>query len=239
MVNRYLNLTINGVTLPAPYYTNNVGRFRKKVMAAAGLDEELIVKVQKKYKDKEVNYGWYRGKGTPEQLEQAAEQLSEKVGLHLQKSKYGIIEFMKLFGIGIDCSGFVYNVFKHALKQTEQFEKFNNSLQWKSEKHNVDNAGVFVFREPATNIVEPEKVQPLDLVIIKKGNKHTHICLILEKEGTLKLAQSSIATKPAGVTVTDLEIKNNKPVFHFEQTLGKDWGELYKKGNLTFRRLSI
>ncbi len=146
---------------------------------------------------------------------------------------------MKLFGIGIDCSGFVYNVLKHALEQTGEFEKFNNSLQWKSEKHNVDNAGVFVFKQPATDVIEPKDAQALDLVIIKKGKKHTHICLILEKEGQLKLAQSSIATNPAAVTVTDLEIANNKPIFHFEQTLGKDWAKMYKKDALTFRRLQI
>ncbi len=89
MVDRYSKLEINGVTLPAPYYTNNVGRFRRKVMKNADISNEKINKVNEKYKNREVNYGWYRGKGTPEQLELAAEELSEKVILQLRDSRYG------------------------------------------------------------------------------------------------------------------------------------------------------
>lgn len=241
LINRYLNLNIAGQKVVAPYFINNVGLYFGKLMREAGVSEEQVMKVNSLWKEKAIPYGWYRGKATPEQLEESAILVLEQVGFSLnQATSQGTAELMKLFGIGIDCSGFVYNSLAYAFEKQGQLAEFNNSLAWaETTEQRVSRAGAFVFAGKASIPVEPSNLQPLDLVLIGSEGDYKHIALIVEEQGKLKIAQSAIGVFPAGVTVTELVINNNSPIFSYKPNLGVCWEELYSRGRLGFFRLKL
>lgn len=237
----YQILKISSKIINTPYYINNIEKHIKYLMREAEIPEEKIEKVHQSYKNREIPFGWYRGKGTPGQIADATIQILENVGLSLRgATKEGISEFMKLYGLGIDCSGFVYNVLSYAFEKVDKLEKFNESLEWASkeqEKHNVFYAGAFVFAGKASRKISLNKLQPLDLLSIRNKENHSHIGMLVNQSGKLKLTQSSISTIPTGVTVTKFSIKDGRPIFGFKASLGSDWGKLYEGGRLEFRRL--
>ncbi|OGC52186.1 hypothetical protein A2982_01730 [candidate division WWE3 bacterium RIFCSPLOWO2_01_FULL_39_13] len=238
----YLELNVYGKQVVTPYYINNIQPEFIELMRESGINEELAKKVSEKYKNKLVPYGWYRGKGTPEQLSRSAETLSDRVGLSLKNAtKNGVGEFMKLYGLGIDCSGFVYNLLEYAFHKTSLGNEFEASLDWRDEKKMGANyAGTFVFAGKASNPITVDQARPLDLVFIKDKSKHLHmgIFLFFDRLG-LCLAQSSLVTIPSGVTRTSFRVRNKKPVFGFRPSIGSMWERLYQKGILEVRRLKI
>lgn len=242
MVERYQNLSVCDKTVSTPYYINNIEQYFIDLMKKEGISDEKIHAVHKAYKNNKVPYGWTRGKGTPEELEQATTTISEKVGFSLSDAtEDGVIEFMKLFGLGVDCAGLVYHMLSFAFQKNGKFDEFENSLAWGDpEKRGASRAGAFVFAKTASNVVEPSELQPLDFILIKGWTKeYVHIAIVLEKNKEFFVVQSSIASIPTGVNVTKLFINDGKPQFEYKPTIGKEWENLYREGTVEFRRLSI
>jgi len=278
-INDYQTLKIAGQVVSTPFYINNIGNFYKQLLQNAGAPEDLAKKVNQAYKNREVPFGWYRGKGTPEQIAQATEEIAQKIGFSLKgASAEGITEFMKLYGLGIDCSGFIYNILSYALDQVGKLPDFQSSLNWSDpEKQDVDHAGTLAFAGDASQKISSDKLQSLDLLLIKeqtgyfkKGEVppewrnepttksspkasternrvpprglgvgiYSHLGLLVERSGTLYLAQSSIGTTPTGVTLNKIVVKDKTPCFKFKTTVGRDWNSLFSNDRLEFRRLS-
>ncbi len=236
----YFELEVCGKRIITPYYINNIQHGFESLMKESGIEDEFISQTFQKYKNRQIPFGWYRGKGTPDEIKESAVAISNMVGLPLYgATSYGISEFMKLYGLGIDCSGFVYNVLKYAFTECSNEELFSSSLDWREEgKTGVNYAGVFVFAGKASERMDPDKVQPLDLVFIKGIDKqYSHMGILLLEGSKLKLFQSSLVTDPVGVTATDYSFSGGQPVFGFAPTIGSRWDELYKKGKVEFRRL--
>src|SRR3989344_4405299 len=102
-IENYLNLQIYSQKVTAPYFINKIQQFYTELLKKADIPDEKIKEINQMYKNKEIPFGWYRGKGTPEELVQAVYEISEKVGLDFgSASANSIIDFMKLYGIGVD-----------------------------------------------------------------------------------------------------------------------------------------
>lgn len=241
-IKRYQHLRIFDQYVNTPYYINNPGMFVfTKMLAGLELSDEHKKKFFDTYKNREVPFGWYRGKGTPEQLEEAVLKISEQVGIGLSNAtSYGIEEFMKLYGLGVDCSGFVFNTLSHAFTQSNLEKEFMASLGWGNpDKQGVNYAGAFVFASGEISVISPAEIRPLDLVLIKESREYSHIGLIVEDERKLYLAQSNLDSIPNGVSLSEVEIQDSAPYFHFKPQIATDWNTYIERGVLEFRRFNF
>ncbi len=241
-IDDYLNLRVYKKKVRTSYYINNVGLYVVDgLMEKAQVPEEHAKKVHEMYKNKEAPFGWYRGKGSPEELESAVIEISKQLEFNLENANpEGIREFMKLYGLGVDCSGFVFHVLHFAFEKLERLEEFINSLAWAhDEKHQVSHAGVFVFAGHASTEIAQDEIQPLDLVLINLKGEYTHMALIVEKDSTLLLAQSNLDSKPSGVTLSEINITNGGLKFSYEPQIATDWNTYFDKGIIELRRLKV
>lgn len=236
-VREYQTLPIGGANVLCPYAINFFSPNIKSLMQQAGIEEEKIGKALELYKQRQIGYGWYRGKGTPEQICSAAEELATMHGYNIARSTpEGIAEFMKLFGLGVDCSGFVFNVLDFVYSRFIS-EGFVSVLNWESEgKTGVNYAGATFFARRSER-VEPSEVQPLDMVLYHDGGNYSHIGLILRNEQGLCVAQSNIDSLPTGVSVSNLSISNNRPDFSYTPAIGLPWNDYIEQ--LEFRRIMV
>jgi hypothetical protein len=201
MVHRYLCINVGEKVFPAPYYINRIEPLFLDLMRKVEVEDEKVERVHEMYKNREIPFGWYRGKGTPEEIEESIKSIltSNKI-TYTELSKDNLIGYMNLFGIGVDCSGFVYNVLSFGFKKIGKFNEFELCLDWSDkEKRGVDKAGVFTFSGKASIVINKEDLATCDLAI-KKDNDH--IALVIGVNDKLKLAESRL---PGGVSVRDID----------------------------------
>ncbi|HEC65928.1 MAG TPA: hypothetical protein ENI23_11595 [bacterium] len=240
----YQNLDIRGVEVSSPYYSNNVEYLFLDMMERAGVTGTKRQKVHNLYKTRKVSHGWYRGKGTPEQIIDATKQIAKDAGINLRNATdKGIRAYMFQFSLGIDCSGLIYELLRYSFKRVKKLTEFKASLNWEDpKKKRASRAGTFIFGEPASIRIEPDEIRPLDFVMKKnlKDQKYTHMGMILRKKGKgLVVVQSSMSTSPNGVNMSKIRIVNNVPKFEFKPTFSVPWEKHFKRGKLEFRRLKI
>ena len=209
-VDRYLNLEVAGKKICCPYFTNHAGMCFIKAMKMAGIEEAERRKIMTVYNSNQLPYGWFRGKGTPEQIEEATAGIAEMEEVDLEKATAaGIGEFMRVYGLGVDCSGFVYNVLTSA------------GIKFERE---VFKAGAFTFAGQASRQITDQEVQSTDLILVKKINgEYSHVAIVLEKERELWICQSTSTISPAGVVVSKFT----------------EWKTLIEGGRLELRRLKL
>lgn len=241
MIDKYQRIPIYGKEVVAPYFINEIQGYFVELLKRANIDNEKIKEVVTSYKDRKIPFGWYRGKGTPEELAEATIQISEQVRMYLQDSSPAMIrEFMKMCGLGIDCSGLVYQTLLYSFSKVGKEETFIKSLNWKSDKKDVYNAGTFSFDFPATNLIQPENIQLLDFILIRgQSGSPIHIALILLNETDLKIIQSAASNVRTGINISSLQVVDGKPIFDYKPDVWKSWEELYDIGKLEFRRLKF
>jgi hypothetical protein len=154
-----------------------------------------------------------------------------------------ITEFMKAAGLGIDCSGFVYQTLKYAFDKAEYRVSFDYILDWPDSVSQRDeySAGIGNFTRNASVVINPSEIRPVDIITIKNetGEKYSHMALILKENNNLKIAQSVIGQIPTGVHVSVMKIENGLPKFGFRPNLTESWEQLNETGRLEFRRLRI
>jgi hypothetical protein len=238
----YQNLEIYGKRVLCPYFINHLEGHIYQLMQDAGISLQGISAFKELYNNNGTNYVWNKGKGTPEQIVFAVVEASSKVRMPLEKASPGVIQqFMKLYGIGIDCSGFVYNVLNYAFRAKDSVTCFMDSLAWEDKnRKTASRAGCFVFADGASEIINPSKIDELDLILIKgKTRKYAHIAMVVKENDMLQVAQSQISNVPDGISLTNLEIVDGKPAFGFTPEIGEAWGTLYQSKKLEFRRLNI
>jgi len=210
VVDRYLNLEVAGKKICCPYFTNHAGMCFIKAMKMAGIEEAERRKIMTAYNSNQLPYGWFRGKGTPEQIEEATTGIAKMEEVDLDKATAaGIGEFMRVYGLGVDCSGFVYNVLTGA------------GIKFERE---VFKAGAFTFAGKVSRQITDQEVQSTDLILVKKINgEYSHVALVLEKGGELWICQSTSRVSPAGVVVSKFT----------------DRETMFEGGRLELRRLNL
>jgi len=235
MVEKYLRLKVGEQQITTPYFTNEVGRIFGRILKSGGIANEEIRRLFVPYNNMEHGYGWYRGKGSPEELSAAVVKMAEKDGIDMSTfTRDGARDYMVLNGLGVDCSGFAYNV----LVRTLGAKEVNGVLSWKGEEQNAYKAGAFTFAAGASEEVDFGEIRPLDLLLFRKpdSGRYYHIALVLSRDGW-KVVQSTSTAHPTGVDVSGIVINEGKPRFEFVPTYGKDWNQLYAEGRIELRRL--
>lgn len=239
----YSSLNIYGHKVAAPYFRNFIGLYFDRLQKKAGISNSKIMKTRELYAKKVIPFGWERGKGKPEELEKAVKGISERVGISLKNStQSGIRHFMHLFGIGIDCSGFVYEVLRYVFEKIGKEDMFIQSLNWKdSSKQRASWANTRVFLDKASSLIEPQDVKEFDLVFRKSAKgRYNHIGLILKKGRDLFLIQSAVTVSSSnGVIGNKIKLVNKLVRFDFKPVLGQAWEKLYEQGRIEFRRLKV
>lgn len=236
-IDDYIHIPIGDKLIRAPYFINWFHTALSNLAWKAKLPDEHLTKLLELYEQREIEYGWYLGKGTPEEIRDAAlTQLHRsEYDPHVMQAE-AIVEFMKLIGLGVDCSGFVFNVFYYAFEKLGIADKYISSLDWPDRKKTGPTyAGVKVFLGEASSPIDFHELQAGDILEINGW----HMAIIVEREKQLYIAQSNFNCIPTGINLSKLDIKGAKPDFEFFSTLGYAWNELWAKGSIKFRRLRI
>jgi hypothetical protein len=238
---QYQNLNLFGKKVNTPYFINSVEQKFVDLMRTCGISQNKIREFHQRYKNREINYGWYMGKGTPEEICNAVNKICSENGIDLKGTKKEVIaEFMKLYGIGIDCSGFVYNVLDYAFGKLGSLEELKKRLAWQDiQKQTPSRAGVFIFKGSASSVISAKEARPLDLICISFQN-YDHIGMLIDAADKLKVAQSTIGVLPTGVNLSSFSVSSRGiPVFGYQPDDTDNWEKLYKNGKLEFRRLKV
>lgn len=236
VVDKYFGLDFFGKRIVCPYYTNHVGKVFMDAMWDGGLEVNKARQVMSNFNGQKYPYGWWRGKGSPEQIVKAVLDIAALEGADLSRgSVESIREFMLMHGLGVDCSGFVYNVLTRSGLDLDAVLDFKDA-----DKRGVFKAGAFTFAGKASELVGFSALSDLDLILIKnRQGKYSHVALILKNGKELEVYQSTSTIYPAGVRVDKLYIEKSGPRFEFKPELGTDWGKLWQEGRLEFRRLRL
>jgi len=244
-VTQYQKLKIGNFEISTPFFSNDTALLFGQIMSDVGVSNEDIVNVFNVYNNNKVPFGWFRGKGTPEQITFAAKEIAKQWDLDLSKAANSevITEFMKAAGLGIDCSGFVYQTLKYSFEKAGYTSVLDSVLRGIDvhEEENEYRIGVKNFTGKASRVIHPAETQPIDIIVIKDPTrgKYTHMALILKRDEDLMIAHSVIGQIPTGVHMSYLQIENDLPQFSFRPNLTERWEKLYKMGNLEFRRLNV
>lgn len=237
-VNKYLRLRVGSWEVVTPYYTNDAGRVFGRVLREAGIGDEIKKKILTIFYSKKFPYGWYGGKGSASEIEDAVRKIAEARGVDVSTfSKDGVISFMQLCGLGVDCSGFVFQVLKPLVGE----EKLISTLSFKSDEKNSFRVQAVSFGEGQTEHVLPTGLQPLDLILFKGSDRRTydHVAIVLMRDGQWWVAQSTSTSIPAGVGISRLQINGGLPHFSFVPSRNHYWNQLYTEGRIEFRRLKL
>jgi hypothetical protein len=242
-IDRYLNLEILNQKVRCPFAINIVEREFISLMSQSGIDKEKIEKVHSLYSNNKSKYGWYRGKGTPEQIEKAFLSICKLQNFNVTNSSpEGIRATMKNYGLGIDCSGFIYNILLPAFEDLDMKDSFIKSLEWgDKDKTGASRASVDVFSGRASTVISDLNfLNNLDLVLMKnKEGSYIHMGMILKNRSNLQIVQSTLTVLPNGVRIDRIVLEDNKPKFKIKRVIGEDWNTLYENGQIEFRRLKI
>jgi hypothetical protein len=236
---RYENLNVRGVTITSPYFQNFLQGELVLLEKAAGVSDDQIAKIHESFANRGTTFAWGRGKGKPEELEAYISELLDLYEYNLQPGQEeGLKELCLMRGVGVDCSGYVYELLRYSFEKLGVGEvQFIDESAWDDpNKTGEMRAGARIFAASSGKI-NPKDIQPLDL-IIKKDSKGivTHIAIILQEGNSWVVSEATLA---GGARTNELEISDGHPNFKADPHLGDHWNQLYKDGHLEFRRLNI
>lgn len=233
VVDHYKNLEILGFKVPTPYFNArlHVGR-AISIMRELSVGEKVIDEFYKRWNSK---HGHGAGKGSPAEIEERVKRLIEDMYPKVDAiSPLGIHQLMTLNGIGIDCSGLVVNVLRGAFELSGLIDIFNKPSYWGGQRPDTMKMGTEFLRKNSEEIGFQE-VGRLDLVFTPG-----HVGIVLLNKQTLTIVQSTAFAFPTpGIHHSSLKKDGDEPVFSFKPTFGRSWLELYKDGDLSFRRLKL
>jgi len=242
---QYQNIDVGSYKISTPYAMNVFGIALKNSFTKLNLKEEvdkqLVRRVYDQFKDNKLIFGMYAGKGTALEISDAIKRLIEDFDIEFENLKpEGLVELLRLYGIGIDCSGFVYNILRAAFSEINLLNEFKNSLSWTDQsKMNVRYAGVFVFGNGASKELELSEAQQGDLILFKENNLYTHMALIFEDKGVLKLAESTLYVENPGIQISEWKVKNGFPIRTYDSLINTSWARLYANKQMEIRRLNV
>lgn len=191
LCNKYQKISCGKITVPVPYFINYAEQAYKTALGEAGCDVDIIKKTLEIIRLGKTPLGSTGGKGSPEELETDLDRLLEylnKQGYYPKKPVH-IITWMSTMHIGLDCSGFAYNVLEFIGK--ELGKDLISKLAWKDPNDRKrSHAGVSVFDSPNfREIKNYSDLRPLDLLIPKD---HLHIGVVVQHEDSLAIVECSM-----------------------------------------------
>lgn len=242
MIRKYQRLKIGINYVTCPYYMHVVRADVMGLLKEAGVPQKRIDIFSLLWRQKMSKFGYLQGKGTPDEIVSSALLIAKKVGLPIENAKSEmVVEIMKHLGLGIDCSGFVFNILKFAFESIGKLEEFLESLDWKErDKRDASRAGAFIFAGRASRLVDTSDLRGLDLLLIKnRDDRYIHIAMLLGADDEFEVVQSTVSVVPTGINLSRMKVVGRKPVFGFVPELGKKWEELFAEGRIEFRRLAM
>ena len=197
-IDDYSNLNIGGKKIVAPYYIANYQMSLIAALKEAGVTDEMIGGLKENTADHSLHYAYFSGKGTPQQIVTAVEHLAEYYEVDLsQSSESWIRNFMLFCGIGVDCSGFVYEIFRYGFEEQGHVDEFNNSLSWAQPVViKPTRAGTFIFGGESSEIVEPGEVRDMDHILFYSEDGVTeHIGIVIESDEQYYMVHSTFSRR--------------------------------------------
>jgi hypothetical protein len=235
----YLSLTVGPLRVACPYFLNRAEAEFRRILAELGAEKALQDGLREAVDSGAVAYGELRGKGTPEAIANAVLRLLDRLGIPRGSvSRGGLLDLMRFHGLGVDCSGLVFNVLCAALPDTRSREAFIGSLSWgNSRRRDANRAWTGVFAGKASRRILPEEARPLDLVLIQRAGRWDHVAIVLGDRSGLWIGHSTLCQSPAGVHRFPFFARDARPSFAFQPDLGEAWEEKWEQGLLEMRRL--
>jgi len=150
--------------------------------------------------------GLFGGKGTPLQIKRATVEKAEKSSTNLKKlSSDQIRKFMRQKRIGLDCSGFAFQILNFL------FPEFWRGLKMAPGKSTNPirrfNAYALTSKENSTGIDKVKNLKPGDLISFSWQGKIDHVLTVVKvSENVIVYAHSSEKTKITGPHLGKIKI---------------------------------
>lgn len=219
LVSDYLNIHCEGVEFHLPYYC-------------------IIDDLENQGK----TFGRFEGKGTANQLNYEIQLLIKKHPEFLRYTSADITKILKQEGIGVDCSGYVYNIldeYVHAVKGTRldylikrptRLPSYIDLFFYTKNRVRKISSKALTSKINTTIIRNVKDIHAGDMIRLTHGNyEGKHVALIIsitEKEIIYTHSSDSLnMTSEEGPHLSVIEIIN--PQFGLEKQL---WKEKTKKG---------
>lgn len=201
---KYEKLEVFGKKVRTPYFNNSLFIEIKSLLNNGIFYKHFRNDLWLKFRKNTFKFGHFGGKGKPEELVLSLEDLCLRSNIKIEGITSSEIEnAMRFFGLGVDCSGFVFNVLNHTFNKNikEGFLEKNLRLDSKyyvkgilrKEKLDRFNTSVKMFYSDFnSHTIAFEDLSPADLIITNK-NKDWHIKLVQEIDnGNLVLCESNL-----------------------------------------------
>ena len=146
--------------------------------------------------------GKFNGKGESEEIKEVLKRAINESKLNIEITQANVFKIAKRERIGIDCSGLVYRLIDHALKQFDKRldQVFPGGI-------NKTNARTLTGKKFNLEILNASAIRPLDTIRMMGGK---HILLVIENDGKYitYIHSSNRSTKDRGVHLGKIEIIN-------------------------------
>ena len=181
----------------------------------------------------------FSGKGKPESLKNTVIFFALKEGVDLALlSQKELEEFLVKHRIGIDCSGFVYNLLDTSLKKIGHpgidgflrgIKKGGRRMKWGFGVRGVDSRSF--LSEENSFFVPLKEAKPGDIIFLShKRSTYNHLMLVLEKKKDTLIythVSSAIGEKPV-VRVAKAKVEKDKILWEERLKNGKEIEASYR-----------
>ncbi len=229
IANQYINFQVEGKQVKIPYcIVEQLGE--KKYSYTMGRTDR---------------YRNYAGKGTPEEIKKALYDSARKKSFDLKKGQSDeISRFMIKEGIGIDCSGFVYNILDSYLRQTKNISLDQLILRYygvfgllerlilKKNRVRRSSAATLTNSLNTIKIEKAKDAKPGDMIRLTHVNwKGKHIVIIVSVNKTsIRYVNASEYTKIQGPHFGKIQIIDPDKGLEYQNWLeilrnGKNYGK--------------
>ncbi len=227
LANEYINFEIEGKKVRIPY------AIVEKAIDKYGIGKITNTSTTSRFEN-------YAGKGTPKQIRKTLITKAEKEKFNLTTTTSDqLYKFMESHGIGIDCSGFVYNVLDGYLRKEKNKSLDSLILRFPGllgkvehfllQKNRVRRCNAETLTNDL-NTLKIEKVKdmrPGDMIRLNHSDwRGKHIAIIVEVTNDLiTYAMSSVYTKTKGCHFGKIKVVDSNKGLESQK-----WEEITKDG---------
>jgi len=226
LADEYVHFEIEGKIISVPYSISKEGKKRAiGELSSAGVTGRFA------------NFG---GKGSPQQIKQLVLGAAKKESFFIKKAtEEEFLKFMIDHGIGVDCSGFVYNILDQYLRTTKKISLdtiilrypgiFGKIERFLLQKNRIrrSSAATLTSDLNTVKIVKVKDIKPGDMLRLTHSDwtgKHIAIIVEINKDYIL-YAMTSQYTKTQGARFGKIIILDKNKGLEAQK-----WSESTKKG---------
>ncbi|MCL4367068.1 NlpC/P60 family protein [Patescibacteria group bacterium] len=149
-----------------------------------------------------------RGKSSPRQITKQLKIDAEEQGFNLQKATpKQVRQFMIKNKLGLDCSGFAYQMINKVLKQLHKGTLVQAGLP----RVTRTNVEILTSNQFSVPVSSTEDIEPGDLIKLASSQKIPHVVIVIKKTPSeIVYAHSSDSTTESGVHLGKIIITNPK-----------------------------